>query len=87
MLYEYLICGKPVVATVFPASVERRELVRTARTDEAFARALDAALATDGDQEAVRARVAFGFANTWEHRAAAALEIIDAALRRREGTK
>jgi UDP-galactopyranose mutase len=84
VLYEYLLCGKPVVATEFPAALERGSLVRTARTAGDFVAALDVALADDVVPSDVRARVAFGFANTWEDRAARALEIIDSRIDGRE---
>lgn len=82
VLYEYLLCGKPVVATAFPAALERSEFVRVAGTASEFVDALDAALTEDVGLESVRARVAFGYANTWEHRAARALDIIDSAVKR-----
>lgn len=81
MLYEYLLCGKPVVATPFPAAVERGPLVRTASGAEAFAAAVADALAEPRDSAASAARARFGFANTWEDRATRALSLISASLR------
>jgi glycosyltransferase involved in cell wall biosynthesis len=75
-LYEYLLCGKPVVASPFPAALERGELVRTARTSDEFIRALEASLEEDRQSEIVLSRTRFGFENTWEHRAATALEFV-----------
>ena len=77
VLYEYLLCGKSVVASDFPAARERGDLVRIARTADEFARALDDGLDERPGCADSLARVSFGFANTWEDRAARALEIID----------
>jgi glycosyltransferase involved in cell wall biosynthesis len=81
MLYEYLLCGKPVVATPFPAALERGPFVRTASGPEAFAVAVEEALAEPRDSAQAAARARFGFSNTWEDRAARALSLIAAALR------
>jgi UDP-galactopyranose mutase len=75
-LYEYLLCGKPVVASPFPAALERGRLVRTAGTAEEFALAVQATLEEDRTGGAARERIRFGFENTWEDRAAAALSLI-----------
>jgi glycosyltransferase involved in cell wall biosynthesis len=76
VLYEYLLCGKPVVASPFPAALERGRLVRVARTGGEFAAAVEAALDERSDPGAARERIEFGFGNTWEDRAATALELI-----------
>jgi len=84
VLYELLLCGKPVVATPFPAALERGPLVRTASGPEAFAEAVKDAISEPRDSEIAAARVAFGVSNTWEDRAATALALIaDAAAVRR----
>lgn len=79
VLYEYLLCGKPVVATPFPAANERIDFVRTADSPESFAGAVEAALRDDTSDESVRRRVEFGFANTWENRVELALEVLEEA--------
>ncbi len=84
IVYEYLLCGKPVVATPFPSAVEHGPLVRTADSARGFAEAIESALEEAADTDAVRRRVEYGFANTWEDRAARALAIISEALDRRE---
>lgn len=76
VLYEYLLCGKPVVATPFPAALERGTLVRTADSPEGFAKEIEEALAERGGPDAVRPRVEFAFSNTWERRAEEALGMI-----------
>ena len=76
IVYEYLLCGKPVVATPYPSAVELPTFVSTAETPAAFERAIESALARGKDASAVRERVEFAFANAWEARAAEALRII-----------
>ncbi len=76
VMYEYLLCGKPVVATPFPAALERRPLVRTARGLDGFVREIEEALEEIDDAPAARERMAFGYANTWEDRAETALGLI-----------
>ncbi|MBD3349126.1 MAG: glycosyltransferase [Candidatus Eisenbacteria bacterium] len=76
ILYEYLLCGKPVVATPFPSAVEHGELVRTAADAMGFAREIEAGLEEARDPAWVRKRVEYGFANTWEERAAESLRFI-----------
>ncbi len=79
VLYEYLLCGKPVVATPFPAAIEKGGLVRTADTAEGLISAVEAALREDRVPSSVRERVEFGFANTWENRVEQALDAIEEA--------
>jgi glycosyltransferase involved in cell wall biosynthesis len=78
-LYEYLLCGKPVVATPFPAALERGRLVRIARSADEFVSAIEDALAEAGSGDAALERVRFGFENSWEDRARAALEAVASA--------
>lgn len=80
VMYEALVCGRPVVATPFPAALEAAPLVRTADGAGAFVEAIEDALADVGE-DAVRARVERGLASTWEDRAAEALEWIRRATR------
>jgi glycosyltransferase involved in cell wall biosynthesis len=79
VLYELLLCGVPVVATSFPAAVERGRLVRTADAPADFAEALDDAIGAD-DPEVVLDRVRFGLSNTWEDRVEEATSAIISAL-------
>ncbi len=83
VLYQYLLCGKPVVATPFPAALERGGLVETAEGAAAFSAAVDRALNEAQDAGVRRERTAFGFANTWEDRAAEAASLIATAVRQR----
>lgn len=80
IVYEYLLCGKPVVSTPFPSAVEHGPLVRTADSADGFSEAIRLALEEASDAGEVRKRVAYGFANTWEDRAERALEIISEKL-------
>ena len=82
VLYEYLLCGKPVVATPFPAALERGPLVRTASGPGEFVAQCEQAIAEPGGSDLAAARARFAFANSWEERAATALALIDEALRR-----
>jgi len=82
VLYEYLLCGKPVVATPFRAALEKGALVRTADSAEAFGAAIEEGLAERPGGEGFRSRVSYALANTWESRAATAIELIGEVLRR-----
>jgi len=84
VVYEYLLCGKQVVATPFPAALEHEALVRTAAGAESFAEQIDAALGVALDEAEIRRRVEYGFANTWEDRAARAMNVIEEAVGREE---
>ncbi len=86
VLYQYLLCGKPVVATPFPAALERGGLVATARDPMEFVNAVERAL-SDRDHLAHSAeRTAFGLANTWQDRAARAALLIESAVSMRTGS-
>ena len=85
VLYQYLLCGRPVVATPFPAALERGGLVATAQGAAAFVAAVERALSEESDAGARRQRIAFGLANTWQARAAVAAGLIESAVRRRAG--
>jgi len=80
VMYEFLICGKPVVATPFPAAGEHGTLVRTAVTASGFAEEIERAMAESGDPDRVRERVEFGFSCTWEGRAEEALRRVSDML-------
>jgi len=82
VVYEYLLCGKQVVATPFPAASEHGGLVRTAGDVRGFVSEMEAALEDAGDASEVRRRVEYGFANTWENRAALAVGVLNSALGR-----
>jgi glycosyltransferase involved in cell wall biosynthesis len=81
-LYEYLACGKPVVATDVPAAREFAGLVRVAESAAGFGAAIEDAL---GEDPAVcaPARKAAAAANTWDHRVAQIEALLVEALGRR----
>jgi len=83
VLYEYLLCGKPVVTTPFPAALERGDMVRTASTSGGFAAEIERALEEDTTAESIRARVEFGFSSTWEDRAREVESIVEMELEAR----
>jgi glycosyltransferase involved in cell wall biosynthesis len=76
VMYEFLLCGKPVVATEFPAAQEHAPMVRTASDPASFAEQLDLALEHDVSEEGARRRAEFGFFSTWEDRARTALGMV-----------
>jgi glycosyltransferase involved in cell wall biosynthesis len=79
-IYEYLACGRPVVATDVPAAHEVGKVVSIAPADR-FVAAIEQALAgPDGD---VARRLEVAQANTWDSRVEAISQIIEEALRKR----
>jgi len=87
VLYQYLLCGKPVVATPFPAALERAGLVATAQGAEEFVGAVERALSAAGDIALHRERTAFGLANTWQDRASRAAALIESAASERRAPR
>ncbi len=90
VMYEFLLCGKPVVATPFPAAGEHGTLVRTATTAAGFVEEIERALVETGKPNRVRERVEFGFSCTWEGRAEEALRRVSDMLSsggRKEGPR
>ncbi len=83
-LFEYLAAGKPVVATPL-AEVSRYPVVLIAQGAEAFALALDHALALRDDDVHRDQTKKTADENTWNARAAAMLVALDALSERRAG--
>jgi glycosyltransferase involved in cell wall biosynthesis len=91
-VYEYLAAGKPVVATALPEVGQFGGSVRVSGGDvesggwrvESFVEAVEAALAEGDDPVAVATRRALAAANTWDHRVAKMLVLIEATLAARE---
>ena len=81
-LYEYLACGRPVVASNVPAAWAFASLVRIAEGPEHFVASIEKWLAEDFDglHDARRAAAA---ANTWDIRVAQIEGLIADALARR----
>lgn len=80
-LYEYLACGRPVVATDVPAARAFASLVHIAAGADAFVAAIDAALVDDTPARA-EARRAAAAANTWDMRVAQIEDLLTEALAR-----
>ena len=80
-LYEYLACGRPIVATDVPAAREFAGLVRIAESPEGFAAGIEKGLAGD-PQQLVEARLAAAAANTWDDRVAQIESLLADALER-----
>ena len=71
--FEYLACGKPIVATALPAFApyrDRPDLARVAEGRPAFLEALAEALEDPGDASVRAKRLAEAEQNDWEHRVA-----------------
>ena len=74
-LYEYLACGKPVIATDVPAARRFSEIVRIVAHENEFVSSMNQALEEDGPAlQARRQQVAAQ--NTWEQR----VEMLSAAI-------
>jgi glycosyltransferase involved in cell wall biosynthesis len=81
-LYEYLACGKPVVATDLPAAQRFSEVVRVATGEAEFLASMSAALNEDRPAlQTARRRVAAQ--HTWEQRVASISAAIEGRLRER----
>jgi glycosyltransferase involved in cell wall biosynthesis len=79
ILFEYLLCGKPVVATPFPAAAEHGDLVTRASDAAGFEKAISSVLDAGTSTKLIRRRVKYALDNTWENRAEAALGLIEKA--------
>ena len=79
ILFEYLLCGKPVVATPFPAASEHEDFVITASDAAGFEKAISSVLDGGTSSKLIRRRVEYALDNTWEKRAEAALGFIEKA--------
>ena len=66
-LYEYLACGRPIVATDVPVVREYAQVVRIARTPSDFGRQIGLAL-KEHNEEVVSRRRALAAENTWDQR-------------------
>jgi glycosyltransferase involved in cell wall biosynthesis len=66
-MYEYLACGKQVVATSIGSTRELSEYIQIASTSEEWIAAIDNCLRTDSNQERER-RLNYARINSWEAR-------------------
>jgi glycosyltransferase involved in cell wall biosynthesis len=83
-LYEYLACGRPVIATEVPAARAFPGLVQIASDPESFAREIADALA-EGPSKLKEARQAAAAANTWDVRVTSIETLLIDALERKGG--
>ncbi len=74
-LYEYLAAGKPVVSSDLPEVRPFRPLVSIAGEPDQFVRKIEEELAADSPEKAAE-RLRVAGLNSWEARAAAAVDII-----------
>jgi glycosyltransferase involved in cell wall biosynthesis len=81
-LYEYLACGKPVVATDVPAVRRFGEVVEVATGERDFAARMDAALQLDSPLLRAKRR-GVAAQNTWEQRVASISVAIEGRLKGR----
>jgi len=78
-LYEYLACGKPVVATNVPAAQRFSDVVRIASSEMEFITAMNTVL--NEDSPALRARRRYIAAqHTWDQRVASLSTAIEGRL-------
>jgi len=83
-LYEYLACGKPVVATDVPAARRFSKVVMVAANETEFVATIDAALSEDGP--ALRAeRRSVAARHTWDQRVESLSAVIEERLKKRDG--
>jgi glycosyltransferase involved in cell wall biosynthesis len=78
-LFEYLLCGKPVVSTMYPLSEERTlDFVHWARSEDEFIQSVRSALTRP--RENVERRVRYALENGWEARVGQLEAIVDPKL-------
>jgi len=81
-LYEYLACGKPVVATDVPAARRFSDVVRVAANEAEFVANMNAAVREDSPSLQARRR-GIAAQNTWEQRLASISTAIEGRLQER----
>jgi glycosyltransferase involved in cell wall biosynthesis len=80
--FEYLATGKPVVSTPLPSLLDYGHLVSIASDHESFTACVEEWLRDP--QAGLQTRLAAAEDNTWEHRAAAIMELVGQRLMARE---
>ena len=75
-LYEYLACGKPVVATRFPAAMEFDQIIYIAETKEIYESCIGNAL-VEKDDNLFNLRRRIARQNTWNMRAVQISQLIE----------
>lgn len=85
-LYEYLACGKPIVAVDIPTVRPHSAVIRIADSREAFVSAVEAALA-ENSPEAIEQRYAVARENTWDQRVELISSLITRTLNERRSKR
>ena len=83
-MYEYLSAGKPVVATNMPEAAAMKEIY-IGKSKEEFNQKVHQALLEKNNQDKVDLRIDLAKNNSWIHRAASAIEVIDETLKTKQG--
>lgn len=83
-MYEYLSAGKPVVATNMPEAAAMKEIY-IGRNKEEFNQKIQQALLEKNSQDKVNLRIEFAKNNSWTHRAAKAMEVIEETIKAKQG--
>lgn len=78
-MYEYLACGKPVVATDIGSTRELSEMVHIASTPDEWVAAIESCLRLDNEEARARRRE-FARANSWDSRVEHISRLIARAL-------
>lgn len=74
-IFQYLACGKPIVASPSPELDGLSDIVKVAKNGEEFIKCISEALSED-NQELVSTRIKIAKENTWDQRVERMLEII-----------
>ncbi|PIW36945.1 MAG: hypothetical protein COW24_02715 [Candidatus Kerfeldbacteria bacterium CG15_BIG_FIL_POST_REV_8_21_14_020_45_12] len=74
-IYEYLACGKPIIATAIPGADQFQDLIKLAISPDDFAKKIRKALAHDSSELHER-RQALAREHSWEKRIKVMLDII-----------
>jgi len=83
-MYEYLSAGKPVVATNMPEAAAMKGIY-IGRQKEEFNQKIHQALLEKGSMDKLEQRIQLAKDNSWIHRAASAMEVIDETIKRKQG--
>lgn len=83
-MYEYLSAGKPVVATNMPEAASMPEIY-IGKSREEFNQKIHQALIERSNADRINRRVELAMNNSWLHRAASAIEVIEETLKLRQG--
>ncbi|MBI2411044.1 MAG: glycosyltransferase [Candidatus Kerfeldbacteria bacterium] len=75
-MYEYLACGKPIVATPIAGSDQFQDLITTAISPEDFSQAITRAL-QEHTPELRQRRISMAQGHSWQHRIQKMFEIMD----------